>query len=102
LIEHPNQAVQLTPLARPMGWARSTRQSATACWRPNNAQPSDGSDNSRCSALQESVARALPPRCTRPPAAQLTAIRWAACHKQYLVDGRPDTWPHARPPHAKE
>jgi len=30
--EQPNHAVQLTPLARPLGWARFTRQSATACW----------------------------------------------------------------------
>ena len=26
----PNQGVQLTPLARLVGWARSTRQSATS------------------------------------------------------------------------
>jgi len=28
----PNQAVQLTPLARLVGWARFTRQNAPACW----------------------------------------------------------------------
>jgi len=27
----PNQGVQLTPLARLVGWARSTRQNASAC-----------------------------------------------------------------------
>jgi len=29
--ERPNQGVQLTPLARPLGWTRSIRQNATAC-----------------------------------------------------------------------
>ena len=33
----PNQAVQRTPLARLVGWARFTRQSATAC--PSAAFP---------------------------------------------------------------
>jgi len=36
----PNQAVQLTPLARLVGWARSTRQNAPACWRHDIPQPS--------------------------------------------------------------
>jgi len=33
--------VQLTPLARFVGWAQFTRQNAMACWRLGNAQPSD-------------------------------------------------------------
>jgi len=43
--EQPNQGVQLTPLARFVGWARFTWQSAPACWRPDNAQPSDIPDD---------------------------------------------------------
>jgi len=36
-----NQGVQLTPLARLLGWARFTRQNAPACWQRGNPQPSD-------------------------------------------------------------
>jgi len=58
--------VQLTPLARLVGWARSTRQNASACWRPHNAQPSGGRTTPPLLALQRSAARALPGTCLVP------------------------------------
>ena len=76
----PNQGVQLTPLARPLGWARFTRQCATALRQRDNPQLSDapgvrkprrsnGQPHAHC--LAAASAR-RPPRSTRPPAAQLT------------------------------
>jgi len=76
----PNQGVQRTPLARPVGWARSTRQSATACWQPSTPQPSGatatyasrrstGRPHAHCLAA---ASCRRPPPCTRLPAAQLT------------------------------
>jgi len=59
----PNQAVQLTPLARLLGWARFTRQNAPACWHHNNTQPSDIPGNPTHVASQGSAARALPGSC---------------------------------------
>jgi len=56
----PNQAVQLTPLARLLGWARFTRQSAPACWQRDHPQPSDVAGSPAFLALQGSAARALP------------------------------------------
>jgi len=81
-----NQGVQLTPLARPVTWARFTRQSATACWRPANAQPSHASRNPAFSALQGSAARTLPGTCLLPPSSTphtpasgaAAARRWTA------------------------
>jgi len=58
-----NQGVQLTPLARPLGWARSTRQSATACWQHDIPQPSAASGSLTRLMLQGSAARALPGSC---------------------------------------
>ena len=62
-----NQGVQLTPLARLVGWARSTQQSATACWQHDNPQPPHASGVPIRPALQESAARALPGTCLLPP-----------------------------------
>jgi len=61
-----NQGVQLTPLARLVGWARSTRQNASACWRPDHAQPSDAPSDPTILTLQQSAARALPGTCLLP------------------------------------
>jgi len=62
-MERPNHGVQLTPLARFVGWARSTRQYATACWQLGNAQPSGASGNAQFPVLQGSAARTLPGTC---------------------------------------
>jgi len=78
--------VQLTPLARFVGWARFTRQSATACWQPDNAQPPGASGDPASLALQGSAARALPGTCLSPASSTLhtpasgaaDARRWAA------------------------
>jgi len=43
----PNRAVQLTPLARFLGWAQFTRQNAPACWQRDNPQPPVGCDTLR-------------------------------------------------------
>jgi len=59
----PNHGVQLTPLARFVGWARSTRQNAPACWQLRNAQPSVVRGDSQLPALQRSAARTLPGSC---------------------------------------
>jgi len=67
----PNHAVQLTPLARLVGWARFTRQSAPACWQPDHAQPSADSGNLKHVALQGSAARALPSSCLLPSSSTL-------------------------------
>ena len=67
----PNQGVQLTPLARPLSWARSTRQNAPACWRLDNPQPSGASCDPAFSALQWSAARALPGSYLLPPPSTL-------------------------------
>jgi len=67
----PNQGVQLTPLARPVGWARFTRQSATACWQHGNAQPSDAAGNTAFLPLHGSAARTLPGICLCPPSSTL-------------------------------
>ena len=86
----PNQGVQRTPLARPVGWARSTRQSATACWQPSTPQPSGatatyasrrstGRPHAHCLAAASSR---CPPPFRRLPAAQLTAVRWAALKRK--------------------
>jgi len=63
---HPNQAVQLTPLARYVGWAQFTRQSAPAYWHPRNAQPSDAAGVPAFHALQGSAARTWPGSCLLP------------------------------------
>jgi len=55
--------VQLTPLARLVGWARFTRQNAPACWQHDNPQPSGARDIPMLLALQGSAARALPSSC---------------------------------------
>jgi len=52
--------VQLTPLARLVGWARFTRQNASACWQPRTAQPSGDRANPTLLALHGAAARALP------------------------------------------
>jgi len=69
--EQPNQGVQLTPLARPVGWARSTRQNATACWHHNIPQPSHVSSNPTLLALHRSAIRALPGTYRVPPSSTL-------------------------------
>jgi len=75
----PNHAVQLTPLARCVGWARFTRQNAPACWQIDNPQPPGARDTQTRSALQRSAARALPGSCLLPPSATLhTAASGAA------------------------
>jgi len=58
--------VQLTPLARLVGWARFTRQNAPACWQPGTPQPSDVRGDPRLLPLQRSAARALPGSCLFP------------------------------------
>jgi len=63
----PNQGVQLTPLARFVGWARFTRQSAPACWQPDHAQPSGDRTNPPLLTIYGSAARALPGSCLLPP-----------------------------------
>jgi len=68
---HPNRAVQLTPLARLVGWARFTRQSAPASWWRDNAQPSGYRANPTRLALQGSAARALPGSCLVPASSTL-------------------------------
>jgi len=55
--------VQLTPLARVVGWARFTRQNASAWWRLGNPQPSGERANPMLLALQGPAARALPGSC---------------------------------------
>jgi len=67
----PNQAVQLTPLARLLGWARFTRQNAPACWQHDHPQPSDHHSTPMLRALQGSAARALPGSCLCPTASTL-------------------------------
>ena len=67
----PNQAVQLTPLARLLGWARFTRQSATAYWHPDNAQLPDTSGEATFLLLQWSAARTLPGNCLCPTSSTL-------------------------------
>jgi len=72
--------VQLTPLARPRGWARFTRHTATAYWSHGNPQPSDAPGNCdswRSTGQPHAVCLApascrRPPRSRRLPAAQLT------------------------------
>jgi len=59
--------VQLTPLARLVGWARFTRQNAPACWQPHNTQPSGARANPTHLAIQASAARALPGSCLSSP-----------------------------------
>jgi len=63
--------VQLTPLARLVGWARFTRQNASACWRPHNPQPSVRRANPMLYALHGSAARALPGTCLLPASSTL-------------------------------
>jgi len=58
--------VQLTPLARLVGWARFTRQNALACWHHNNPQPSVVSGDLTLLAIYRSAARALPGSCLLP------------------------------------
>jgi len=67
----PNHAVQLTPLARLMGWARFTRQNASACWCPGIPQPSGDRANPTLPAIYRSAARALPGSCLLPPSSTL-------------------------------
>ena len=77
----PNHAVQLTPLARPLSWARSTRQSATACYNPTspNLQALLATQRLWCftgrpyAHYLAAASCRRPPRSRRPPAAQLTA-----------------------------
>jgi len=63
--------VQLTPLARLVGWARFTRQNASACWQHDNPQPSDDHNPPTCPALHGSAARALPGTCLFPESSTL-------------------------------
>jgi hypothetical protein len=58
-----NHGVQLTPLARFVGWARFTRQNAPACWHHDHPQPSGGRTTPLLLALHRSAARALPGSC---------------------------------------
>jgi len=58
--------VQLTPLARFVGWARFTRHTATACWQHDNPQPSDVMFNTSFLALHGSAARNVPGTCLSP------------------------------------
>ena len=62
----PNKAVQRTPLARCVGWARFTRQTAPACWQHDNAQPSSVRGDPRLLPLNRSAARTLPGTCLFP------------------------------------
>jgi len=59
----PNHAVQLTPLARLVGWARFTRQNAPACWHLDNPQPSGAHANPMLPPFHGAAARALPGSC---------------------------------------
>jgi len=63
--------VQLTPLARFPGWARSTRQNAPACWHHDHPQPSGARTTPPLLALQRSAARALPGNCLCPTSSTL-------------------------------
>jgi len=63
--------VQLTPLARLMGWARFTRQNASAWWRLGNPQPSGERANPMLLPLHRSAARALPGSCLFPASSTL-------------------------------
>jgi len=65
--------VQLTPLARLLGWARSTRQNAPACWQHDYAQPSGYRTTPPLPALQGAAARALPGSCLFPLSSTLQA-----------------------------
>jgi len=86
LKKQPNQGVQLTPLARFVGWTQFTRQNATACWRTDNAQSPAASAKSASSALHGSAARALPGTCLfsvsstlpTPASGAADARRWPA------------------------
>jgi len=78
--------VQLTPLARPLGWAQFTRQSATACWRLNNPQPPVIPGSPRILALQWSAARTLPGSCLVPPSSTLhTLASGAADARRWVI-----------------
>jgi len=70
-MQQPNQGVQLTPLARLVGWAQFTRQSAPACWQYDNPQPSVYRANPMRPALHGSAARTLPGSCLSPPSSTL-------------------------------
>ena len=63
--------MQLTPLARLVGWARFTRQNASAYWRPDHPQPSNVRGNPTRPALQGSATRALPGTCLFPTSSTL-------------------------------
>jgi len=67
----PNQGVQRTPLARPLGWARSTRQNATASYQRGNPQPPAVRGEPTFLALQRSAARILPGSCLCPTSSTL-------------------------------
>jgi hypothetical protein len=57
----PNQAVQLTPLARRLTWARLSRQSAAASTRSAGRSPQLGSTSSAALDLvSQAAARTLP------------------------------------------
>jgi len=75
--------VQLTPLARLVGWARFTRQNAPACWQHDYAQPSGYRTTPPLPALQGAAARALPGSCLLPSSATL----------QTLASGAADSYP---------
>jgi len=85
--------VQLTPLARLVGWARFIRQNASACWRRDHPQPPSARANPTLLTLQGSAARALPGSCLVPPSSTLhtpasgAADAWAFGPRQV---GRPD------------
>jgi len=58
--------VQLTPLARLVGWARSTRQNAPACWSHDHPQPPGARAIPTLPLLYGAAARALPGTCLVP------------------------------------
>jgi len=81
---HPNHGVQLTPLARLVGLARFTRQSATACWRLDNAQPPATSGVLALLALHTSAARTLPGSCLSPTSSTLHTLTSGAADAESL------------------
>ena len=85
----PNIAVQLTPLARPVTWARFTRKlrlpvgpDRRSAFLPRRAdrprRVGDPRGGSRSLLAARATQRPVP--SSRLPAAQLTALRWAAMH----------------------
>jgi len=79
-----NQAVQLTPLARLVGWARFARPNTPACWQHDHPQPSGARDLPMHLSLHGSAARALPGSCLLPWSSTLHTPASGAADRLYV------------------